>query len=75
LRIATARAMLRHIARSLQPVDSESTSHRKISPAYGQIVPQFFSDDVRKGGVIVIHINPALLHKSRLCVPAVGEAT
>ena len=60
LRIATDRAMLRHIAQSLQPVEKN--------------VNKFFGD-VLKSGVIVIHVNPALQHKIRLCVPAVGEAT
>ena len=32
-------------------------------------------DDEIKGAVLVMDINPALLHKRRLCFPAVGELT
>jgi hypothetical protein len=55
----------------------DATSPSTIHPSYGEIVIKVFDGDEIKGGVLVIYeyINPALLCKRRLWVPAVGEAT
>ena len=53
----------------------DATLPHTIHLSYGKIAIKVFDGDEIKGGVLVIYINPALLHRRRLWVPAVGEAT
>jgi len=52
--------------------NATATSPRTIHPSYGEIVIKVFDGEEIKGGVLVIYINPTLLRKRRLWVPAVG---
>jgi len=53
----------------------DATLPRTIYPSYGEIVIKVFDGDEINGGVLVIYVNPELLRRRRLWVPAVGEVT